>query len=280
MAAQPNAAPIIIKRKKVSGGGGHHGGAWKVAYADFVTAMMAFFMLMWLLGATTEKQRKGIADFFNPTVPVNRVSGGGDGAFGGESIFTDETFAHNGTGMSATSPGDEQKEGGMGGTTEGDGQRASNEEFARLQSTLEGRGGESMTMDRMLAHVVTKITDEGLVIEIFDLADAPLFERDSTEPSQTLKDVLGLVSEVAGAARNRISVEGHVRTYPVMMIDNPAWDLSLDRAQAVRGLLEAAGTEPARLARVTGHGDRKPATADPTAVRNNRIEVILLRKDS
>ena len=71
-------APIIIKRKKIVVEGGHHGGAWKVAYADFVTAMMAFFMLMWLLNATTEKQRKGIADYFNPTIPVTRVSGGGD----------------------------------------------------------------------------------------------------------------------------------------------------------------------------------------------------------
>ena len=87
MAGQNSAAPIIIKRKKVIQGGGHHGGAWKVAYADFVTAMMAFFMLMWLLNATTEKQRKGIADYFNPTIPINRVSGGGDGAFGGDSVF-------------------------------------------------------------------------------------------------------------------------------------------------------------------------------------------------
>ena len=74
MAAQTNAAPVIIKRKKVISGGGHHGGAWKVAYADFVTAMMAFFLLMWLLNATTEKQRKGISDYFNPTIPANRIS--------------------------------------------------------------------------------------------------------------------------------------------------------------------------------------------------------------
>ena len=79
MAAGSN-APVIIKRKKIIKGGGHHGGAWKVAYADFVTAMMAFFMLMWLLNATTEKQRKGLADYFNPTIPINRISGGGEGA--------------------------------------------------------------------------------------------------------------------------------------------------------------------------------------------------------
>ncbi|MBF9025355.1 hypothetical protein HKCCD6035_07330 [Rhodobacterales bacterium HKCCD6035] len=87
--------PIIIKRKKVVGGDGHHGGAWKVAYADFVTAMMAFFMLMWLLNATTEQQRKGIADYFSPNVPIARISGGGESAFGGESPFSELSVAQN-----------------------------------------------------------------------------------------------------------------------------------------------------------------------------------------
>ena len=99
MAGKPDTAggkrPIIIKRKKIIQGGGHHGGAWKVAYADFVTAMMAFFMLMWLLNATTEKQRKGIADYFNPTIPINRVSGGGEGFFGGDSVFSEEAFSQS-----------------------------------------------------------------------------------------------------------------------------------------------------------------------------------------
>ena len=277
MVAQSNAAPVIIKRKKVIISGGHHGGAWKVAYADFVTAMMAFFMLMWLLGATTEKQRKGIADYFNPTIPINRVSGGGDGAFGGDSIFTDETLANNGNGASASSPSDQQEKGGVGGTTEGAG--AEDTQLKKLQSALEGKGGESMTMESLLNHVVTKVTDEGLVIEIFDLDAAPLFAPDSTEPTQTLKDIAALVSDVIGVAENRIAVDGYVRSYPVMMINNPTWELSAGRSQRVRALLESAGTDGARIARVSGHADRKPVTADPAAVRNNRIEVVLLRKD-
>ena len=277
MAGQSTAAPVIIKRKKVISGGGHHGGAWKVAYADFVTAMMAFFMLMWLLGATTEKQRKGIADYFNPTIPVNRVSGGGDGAFGGTSIFTDESFAFNGTGMSASSPSDQKGKGGVAGTTEGKG--AEDTQLKKLQSALEGRGGESMTMQSLLSHVVTKVTDEGLVIEIFDLEEAPLFQPDTTEPTQTLKDITALVSDVIGVAENNIAVDGYVRSYPVMMINNPTWDLSASRSQVVRALLESAGTEGGRMSRVSGHADRKPAAADPAAVRNNRVEVVLLRKD-
>src|SRR6056297_2396915 len=107
MTSENQQRPIIIKRKKVVGGGGHHGGAWKVAYADFVTAMMAFFMLMWLLNATTEQQRKGLADHFSPTIPINRMSGGGSGAFGGDNIFTEETLAQSGTGISQPTIGQE-----------------------------------------------------------------------------------------------------------------------------------------------------------------------------
>ena len=89
---------IIIKKVKKVSGGGHHGGAWKVAYADFVTAMMAFFLLMWLLNATTEDQRKGIADYFNPTIPVSQMSGGGAGALNGDSVLAERTLARTGTG--------------------------------------------------------------------------------------------------------------------------------------------------------------------------------------
>jgi flagellar motor protein MotB len=104
MTTHSNVAPVIIKRKKIIAGGGHHGGAWKVAYADFVTAMMAFFMLMWLLNATTEQQRKGIADYFSPTFAINRTSGGGDSSFVGDSVFTENTLTRQGIGASTIHP--------------------------------------------------------------------------------------------------------------------------------------------------------------------------------
>ena len=85
--------PIIIKKKKAGGGDGHHGGAWKVAYADFVTAMMAFFLLMWLLNATSEEQRKGLADFFDPSLPISRVSAGGAGMLNGDTMFSEDGAA-------------------------------------------------------------------------------------------------------------------------------------------------------------------------------------------
>ena len=278
MAGQSNAAPVIIKRKKVIQGGGHHGGAWKVAYADFVTAMMAFFMLMWLLNATTEKQRKGLADYFNPTIPVNRISGGGDGAFGGDSVFSEETMAQNGTGASSMHPTEAQQARGEseGGTAES---RAQQEALAAIQKQMSARGGESMTMQRALRHVVSRITDEGLVIEVFDVEDAPLFSGTTALPEPVLRDIATLLSEVLGLTANGIAIGGHVAAFPITLIDNPSWTLSLARAQAMRDLLQQTGLPPERMQRISGHADRKPATANPMAKRNNRLEVILLRRD-
>lgn len=282
MAAQSNLAPVIIKRKKVVGGGGHHGGAWKVAYADFVTAMMAFFMLMWLLNATTEKQRKGIADYFNPTIPINRVSGGGTGAFGGDSIFSEETVAKAGTGASAQNPAEQDKAMGSTGTDDSK-ETAAKQDVANMaeavSKALMARGGESATMERLLRHVITRVSDEGLVIELFDLEDASLFKGDTAEPNEGTRQIAQLLSKVLVISTNQIAIEAHVRSYPITLIDDPTWSLSADRAQAFRGLLQGYGMQTTRIDRVTGHSNRTPAAADPTLIRNNRIEVILLRTD-
>ena len=278
MAGQSNAAPVIIKRKKKITGGGHHGGAWKVAYADFVTAMMAFFMLMWLLNATTEQQRKGISDYFSPTIPINRVSGGGDGAFGGDSVMSENTLAQNGTGASATRPTAERQARGDSQTE--DATSAQEEErLAEVQKALLARSGESMTMERLLRHVVTRVTDEGLVIELFDLEEAPLFQGETARPSQTLQDLATVLADVLQATRNDLAIGGHVRSYPLIRKDNPVWPLSADRAQTARDLLRSKGLPDSRFARVTGFADRKPLTPDPAVIRNNRVEVILLRRD-
>jgi len=276
MARQGNAAPVIIKRKKVVAGGGHHGGAWKVAYADFVTAMMAFFLLMWLLNATTEKQRKGLADYFNPTIPVNRVSGGGDGAFGGDSVFSEMTMAQSGTGGSVAKPSEQNQAMGSDGDLDA---QAEQEALEALVADLLARSGESMTMEKLMRHVVTKVTDEGLVVELFDLAESPLFEDGSGVARPVLRDLVQVVADVFALARNQVAVQVHVRTYPITLIENPVWELSATRAQVSRGLLEEAGVEPARLQRVTGYADRQPATPDPMLDRNNRVEMVLLRRN-
>lgn len=281
MAGQANAAPVIIKRKKVIQGGGHHGGAWKVAYADFVTAMMAFFMLMWLLNATTEKQRKGIADYFNPTIPINRISGGGDGAFGGDSVFSEQTLTQNGTGASMQRPSDSDLARGATGTESAAAEAKAKEtaELAAVEQAMLARGGESMTMQQLLRRVVTRVTDEGLVIEIYDQPDAPLFDGETAEPTVLLQELTAVLSDVLQIATNDVAVNGYVRARPITLIDNPVWELSSSRAQNMRQLMETLGMPSDRMQRVTGYADKVPVTTDPTAIRNNRIEIVLLRTD-
>lgn len=273
-------APIVIKRKKVIAAGGHHGGAWKVAYADFVTAMMAFFMLMWLLNATTEQQRKGIADYFSPTIPINRASGGGSDAFGGDNIFTEETMAQSGTGINQPTIGANPLRSETESDAEADAAEAAQVAALRdIEAILFGQGGESMVSEQALRHIVTRLTDEGLVIEIFDLPGATLFEPDTTTPTPVAREIAAILARLFQAVDNPVAVKGHLRAKPIPAIDNPIWNLSTGRAAQMRVMLEEGGLRPRRIARITGEGDRAPAVADATAPRNNRVEVVLLRSD-
>jgi len=278
MSAQNGMAPIIIKKKKVVKGGGHHGGAWKVAYADFVTAMMAFFMLMWLLSATTEKQRKGLADYFSPTIPISRISGGGSGAFSGDSMFSEDVMPQNGTGATDTNPVDALQARGETGLDQTAKEMAENEEFKTIEEALQGRGGESMVSVEMARHIVTRVTDEGLIIEMFATEGAPLFEEGRDIPTQLLRDLMRMVARVTGVVSNDVAINGHIRSHPIVLANNPVWELSSSRADVTRRLLESGGMKPARINRVTGHADRSLSAPDPMAKRNNRIEIVLLRQ--
>lgn len=276
MAANGNVAPVIIKRKKVIAGGGHHGGAWKVAYADFVTAMMAFFMLMWLLNATTEKQRKGIADYFSPTIPINRISGGGDGSFGGESVFSEMTLPKNGTGATTSRPTASDQAQGMTGKQDLTEKIPTDAEMQTLQDALFGSGGESMVSDELKKHVVSKITDEGLVVELFSVPDAPLFQgRD--QPTELLGELAAMMVRVSKIVTNQVAIEGHVRSLPIVAQSKPVWQDSSRRADVLRVLMKDRGFDPMRVQRLAGHADREPAVKNTLSVRNDRIEVIFLR---
>ena len=255
MPADRNASPIIIRRVEKGGEAAHHGGAWKVAYADFVTAMMAFFLLMWLLNATTEKQRQGLAEYFDPTI-IHAPSGGSEGVDGGRSL--DPPAAQS---AEVRASGDQQLQ-----------------EIARaLQSELTGSGGQAMQRVNLLRHVVTRITDEGLVIELGDIVDEPLFEGETAQPAPVLRELTAILATVLGRGRNQIAIAGHVRGFPEMMIENPVWPLSDDRAHSVRRLLVQARMDEGRIQRVTAFGDKKPRNSNAMDPANNRIEVILLR---
>ena len=265
-----NTAPVIIKRKKVAKADGHHGGAWKVAYADFVTAMMAFFLLMWLLGATTEKQRKGIADYFSPTVQIIKVSGGGKSNFSGDSVLAENTLAQNGeTGVAS--------EGTDATSDENQTADQTSQQFTKVEERMLGKAGESTVSDAIYRNVRTRVTDEGLVIELFERDNARLFRSGTDEATPLLRELADLVASAAKLVRNDIAVAGYTRARPVVRADTRVWDLSMARANAMRQLLETRGIATDRLRRVTGHADRKPVVRNPLAVRNNRVEVILLR---
>ena len=322
MSATDEIRPIIIKRKKVVAGGGHHGGAWKVAYADFVTAMMAFFLLMWLLGATDEKMRKGLADYFNPTLTVNRTSSGGGGMLEGTALLVEQPLAgttpegvppkptHDDDGPSLgeqtaapdippdAQPGEYAAQGGEGDGEGGGGEGgAAGRDAADLdpdeaealvaeraeQARLEAVGRQIAEAMReaedgdLERHFIVRVTPEGLVIEIIDADDQPLFASASAEPAPILLTLIDVLVPVLGETTNDIAVVGHTDAVPFGGADYSNWELSADRANAARRLLAAHGLPEGRIARVTGKAAVEPLVADPTAPQNRRIAITLLR---
>ena len=276
------AGVTIIKRKKIISGGGHHGGAWKVANADFVTAMMAFFLLMWLLNATTEKQRKGIADYFSPTIPISKLSGGGNGAFGGNSGFAEESQAQNGTGATQERQAAENQARGATGTVtleKTDEKTDDDTSLASVESVLNGTSGESAINDDLLQHIRTRVTDEGLIVELFDLEDSSLFLPGTAEPADKMLALLEMLANAFNLVTNPIAVAGHTSSLPIVVKINPNWELSSARAQKTRVLLMDLGISELRFERITGKADRDLAAEDPMAARNRRIELTLLRSD-
>ncbi|MFN3312040.1 MAG: flagellar motor protein MotB [Hyphomonas sp.] len=258
---------IIIKRKKVVKGDDHHGGAWKVAYADFVTAMMAFFLLMWLLNATTEEQRKGIADYFNPTIPISRISGGGSDALNGSSIFTEQTYAKMGTGASRTETVDFAREG-----RDNASEAAVANDLQNLKKSL------SQQSQRLSEHLLIKMSPEGIVLEIADSETTPLFPIGRSEPSETLETLITVVAGIFDTFGNDIKIVGHTddRRYRNNAIyDN--WNLSADRANTARRLLMRSGIPHDRVREVAGRADTDPLLPDnPSAAQNRRISITIL----
>ena len=276
--------PTIIKRKKVYKGDGHHGGAWKVAYADFVTAMMAFFLLMWLLNATTEEQRKGLADYFNPTIPISRISGGGSDALSGSSMFTEETLAKMGTGASQRdSSGEAAADETKSQADQEDAAEASAIEkqaeerqiAGELQSLKETLGEESVQLSE---HLMIKMSPEGIVLEITDSESAPLFPLGSSSPSDTMVQLIEVVALSFGKFDNDIKIVGHTDSRRYRNSDSyDNWNLSADRANVARRLLNGAGVPQGRIREVSGKADSDPLLPeDPEAAQNRRISITIL----
>ena len=268
-AGRNDPAPIIVKKITVVEGG-HHGGAWKVAYADFVTAMMAFFLLMWLLGATTEDQRKGLADYFTPTlVKTKEQSAGADGILGGSSLTDVDNYPHaagqTGT-KTLTVPRD-----ATGGPKEGAGK------IKRIEDRAQERLAKKEHLKKLMRQVRMVDTTEGIRIDLVDDADFSMFALGTTVLTSDARDLLSLIGEAVAPEMGEVIVRGHTDSLKYRQstqVNN--WSLSAGRAEATRQALMRQGVADGRFRRIEGVADTEPLIKDdPSDPRNRRISIVI-----
>jgi len=282
--------PIIIK--KIVKGGGHHGGAWKVAYADFVTAMMAFFLLMWLLNATSEEQKKGISEYFNPTpMVVSSATAGAGGVMGGLSMSpvgaqatdlqplvsietppqTNDTTKRKGSDVSSAK--DEELKEEM--------RRREEKRFERTEQAIKQAIEEDPDLKEMAKNLIVDMTPEGLRIQIVDQEGDPMFPSGSAQMFEKTKKLIGKITNIITGMPNEISVRGHTDSTPYGAGANYTnWELSSDRANSSRRAMIEAGYPADRLNNTMGKADTEHLFADnPTDPRNRRISIILLKQE-
>jgi chemotaxis protein MotB len=272
---EPEPRPIIVKKIIVEGHGGHHGGAWKVAYADFVTAMMAFFLLLWILGATTEKQRKGIADYFTPTmIQMKQKSAGSNGVMGGDSIVSADNYPHRAaqTGSkSLTIP-----KGAQGGPSEAERAREKRR-FGVLARMLLDRIKKDPALKKFAQNIRFTDTREGLRIDLVDKSDFSMFAVGTNALNPEARLLMNQVAQIVQAAPNPVIVRGHTDALPYARdrtVNN--WTLSSGRAEATRQALALAGVPGNRFYRIEGVADREPyIPADRYDPRNRRMSITL-----
>jgi chemotaxis protein MotB len=264
--------PIIVKKIIVQGGDGHHGGAWKVAYADFVTAMMAFFLLLWLLGSTSEEQRKGLADYFTPTlVKLKEQSAGSDGLLGGASLTDPDDYPHRATqtGTQAiTVPRDSS-----GGAKEGAAQ------IKRMRERLQERVANNQRLRQLMRQVRMVDTTEGTRIDLVDDADFSMFALGTTVLTPDARTLLGAIAKTVGPETGLVTIRGHTDALPWK--SNGAannWSLSAGRAEATRQALLRDGIGERRFRRIEGVADRELLIENnPQDPRNRRMSILLAR---
>ena len=280
-----NERPIVIKKVKKGGGAGHHGGAWKVAYADFVTAMMAFFLLMWLINTTSPEQKKGIADYFAPA-SISETTSGAGGILGGTALGEDG--AKNAGSQSiieqaAPNTPNTQQTGAIkpqGQSTEqsvaGDDKDSS--AFDTAAESLKQALQDMPELAELSKQILVDQTPEGLRIQLIDQEGRSMFVENSAKPNDRARILLRAVSKVINQLPNRVSIAGH--TSSTSGVRNPGdWPLSSARADASRQILQASGVDPDRIYQVAGKAASEPLYPDdPTLPGNRRITIVLLRE--
>ncbi|MBK1659950.1 flagellar motor protein MotB [Paracraurococcus ruber] len=284
MSADPGRNRTIIVKRHTAAHDDHHGGQWKIAYADFVTAMMAFFLVMWLLSSTTEAQREGIARFFTSSSLLHLPSGtglldGGASVLVGAPSRQEQTEATDGGQAEApTSGGGATEESSAAGQVAPDRQRLDTQRLEAMKAEIERQVASNAELREAAQNIAVEMTPEGLRLQIFDREGAPLFAPGSPEPSPRLARILGIVGSVLASIPNEVAVAGHTDAQPLVRGAYGNWELSADRANNARRGLERAGLPPARIFRVEGKASAEPMLPDlPHDPRNRRITVTVLR---
>ena len=279
---------VIIKRVKKGGHGGHHGGAWKVAYADFVTAMMAFFLLMWLINTTTPEQKRGIADYFAPQSIAQTVSGSG-GVLGGKVMG--EESAHAGGAQSVMqkqsppSPATPIKSlaqgvtqgatGNAADSSNSDSHSAQDGDFAHAQEAIRQAIQDNPDLANLSHQVILEQTPEGLRIQLVDQDGRPMFKQGTAEPMPYTKALLATVGAIIDRLPNRVSISGHTAKGD----SGSDWQLSSSRADQARSLLQSGGLTSDRIYEQAGKAGSEPLLPeDPSASANRRLSIVLLRE--
>ena len=274
--------PIIIKRVKKNGHAAH-GGAWKIAYADFVTAMMAFFLLMWLLGSTTDGDKKGIADYFQSPLKVALLNGGSGSG--------DASSVIKGGGQDLTRSGGQVKRGDIEAQRKTVNlqalkheQRAA--EAAKLQELSEQVQNELRNNPKLAQYssqIKLDMTRDGLRIQIVDELNRPMFDSGSAVVKPYMRELLRAIGSVLGEVPNRITVEGHTdaQAFPGAGGGYSNWELSSDRANSARRELLGGGLTEERVLRVLGLASSQPfKREDPLDPQNRRISIIVMNRDA
>jgi chemotaxis protein MotB len=280
---------VITKKVKVAEDG-HHGGAWKVAYADFVTAMMAFFLLLWLLNATEQEVLDGLSNYFTPTTRTSSAPSGSGNVFGGitpnqpgptQDKVSESTTADQGTSQGdlnstedESGPEDEASTGSEGEVNSEDEQNRFNLAKTNLEAQLDALPPE---LDALKETIKVDVTDEGLRIQLVDTRDRASFEQGTAELTEHARMALRLVADVAGTMPNPVSVTGHTAEGEG---GSGAWDLSVDRANAVRRGLVRDGLPERRFETVVGKSDTEPLIPENPASPQNRRMTILLKRQA
>jgi chemotaxis protein MotB len=286
-------ASIVIKKVKKVSGGGHHGGAWKVAYADFVTAMMAFFLLMWLINTSSPEQKRGIADYFAPA-SVSATTSGSGGILGGTALGDDGAKGNGSRSvieeLAPESP--ESKEVGQSDNQSGQPLNEASEQALRdaLQKREEAafesaaqslrQAMQSMPdLAELSKQLLIDQTPEGLRIQLVDQEGRSMYEAGSARPNPRAQQLLRAVAKVVNQLPNRVTISGHTSVNANGRSAEGDWALSAARANSAREIMQGAGVRADRIYSVTGKANSDPLYPDdPMLAGNRRIAIVLLRE--